>query len=357
MQQCIENICYSHELSHAFASLTGPDAAQMLDLFFHLINDRVLIVKFYNLKLHQRCCRLLRELACNSKLLPRKFLIVPEGHENQVFSEGGNARIYRARYNGTNVVLKVLRFWVDDFRENQSLLRKRFCQEAFLWYTTRHKNVLPVLGVDEVSFSPHLSIVLPYRSHGSLMKFRQQAGPERLDCERLLADVAEGLTYLHDTGVVHGDLYGSNVLIDDEYHAQIADFGLAALSVITRSAPRSGSGIPGHKAPELLACGDVDDEDMVVSKASDVYAFACLCYELYQGKGPFSGTAFGALLIQLENGVRPARPMRGTSDGVVISLDVPDRVWSWVEKCWAQGKHDRPTMAAVASGMRERHGI
>lgn len=70
------------------------------------------------------------------------------------------------------------------------------------------------------------------------------------------------------------------MLIDDEYHAQIADFGLAALSVITRSAPRTGSGIPGHKAPELLGCGDVDDEDMCVSKASDVYAFACLCYEV-----------------------------------------------------------------------------
>ena len=137
----VANICSSRELSHAFASLIGDDAVRMLDISFRvchdyssvheyptnafvkLINERALLDR-YDLGLHQRCCRLLRELACNSKVLPSNFLIASEGHEYQAFNEGGNARIYRARYNGTDVVLKVLRFWVDDFRENQGLLRK-----------------------------------------------------------------------------------------------------------------------------------------------------------------------------------------------------------------------------------------
>ncbi len=54
--------------------------------------------------------------------------------------------------------------------------------------------------------------------------------------------------------------------------------------------------------------------------------------------------------------MRPARPIRGIS-GDVVSLDVPDGVWSWIEKCWAQDKDGRPVIAAVALGMRDRRVV
>ena len=128
---------------------------------------------------------------------------------------------------------------------------------------------------------------------------------ELLDPQML--EVAEGMHYIHSEGIVHGDLrgvsyslsptwcllhspfYQDNILLDANFHVQIADFGLTRH--VEATVTRSGALHYNFAAPELL--GDLNElEDEFVSESeeygqlttrtqkSDIYAFGCLYYEV-----------------------------------------------------------------------------
>jgi serine/threonine protein kinase len=119
-----------------------------------------------------------------------------------------------------------------------------------------------------------------------------------------MLDIAEGLNYLHTLNprVIHGDLKGVrcsvylkvqsfekddwqvNILITPSRRACLADFGLARArdsKNITTVAATSNktTGTLRWQAPELLD-PESDDADLATSPASDVYAYACVCYEV-----------------------------------------------------------------------------
>jgi serine/threonine protein kinase len=70
------------------------------------------------------------------------------------------------------------------------------------------------------------------------------------------------------------------VLIDDDWHAQLADFGLSNFSYVTRSLKTSQRGSLRWMAPELHYPGGFGLEDFGRTKASDIYALACLYFEV-----------------------------------------------------------------------------
>jgi serine/threonine protein kinase len=92
-----------------------------------------------------------------------------------------------------------------------------------------------------------------------------------------LNEVAQGIEYLHSQGVVHGDLRGSNILIDGGHHPRLADFGLGSLSDATvGSQTAKGHGSLRYMAPELLRPSPLFQR----TPPTDVYSFACVCIEV-----------------------------------------------------------------------------
>ncbi|KAJ6616210.1 kinase-like domain-containing protein, partial [Mycena sp. CBHHK59/15] len=155
---------------------------------------------------------------------------------------------------------------------------------------------------------------------------------------------AQGLAYLHSQKIVHGDLRERNVLIDGGEHAQLADFGLAAVTdatLGTTSTTRRGS--LRWMAPELH---DYQLE-FKRTKASDVYAFACLCIEIYTGEPPFRNIKQeAAVMLRILDQQRPLRPSSlGPPDG---TRAISDGLWAIVEACWAHEPSDRPDMDEVS---------
>jgi serine/threonine-protein kinase TNNI3K len=152
-----------------------------------------------------------------------------------------------------------------------------------------------------------------------------------------------------------------NVLIDDEEHAQLADFGLAFVTdatLGTTSTKRSGSS--RWMAPELL------DPQVKFKRtyASDIYAFACLCIEviipgylgvlqlilskqIYTGEQPFWNLRQDiTVVLEVLKQMRPPRPsITGPPDG---TRAMSDRLWATVEACWAHNPSDRPDMCEVS---------
>jgi serine/threonine protein kinase len=88
--------------------------------------------------------------------------------------------------------------------------------------------------------------------------------------------------------IVHGDLRGNNILISDEHHACLSDFGLATTiredNTDTTAGPLASSSNRGGSmrwfAPELIVPEQFGCERFVRTRATDVYAFACVCIEV-----------------------------------------------------------------------------
>ncbi|KAF4586732.1 hypothetical protein EYR40_010747 [Pleurotus pulmonarius] len=188
---------------------------------------------------------------------------------------GGSSDIYCGKYQDTAVAIKRLRS-----RGASPNIFKMVYREALLWRSARHSHVLPFLGlVDIAEFKPNVCIVSPWTS-GTVDSFLREYHADPLSC---IYDIATGVAYLHRLGIVHGDLRGANILVDQKLQIQIADFGLAVLAQFGGMASRGGS--TRWMAPELLSWS----RSFLRSTASDVYSFGCTCLELYSGQRPFSG--------------------------------------------------------------------
>ncbi|KAF7329029.1 RBR-type E3 ubiquitin transferase [Mycena venus] len=122
-----------------------------------------------------------------------------------------------------------------------------------------------------------------------------------------LYEIAQGLQYLHSRNIVHGDLRGANILINDDGSACLADFGLSRFSDATSLMSTNRGGSLYWMAPELIDPGRFGYQ-FTRTPATDVYAFGCVCLELYTGRPPFYNLNEPAALIRILNGERPERP-------------------------------------------------
>ncbi|KAJ7179366.1 hypothetical protein C8R46DRAFT_1073550 [Mycena filopes] len=75
---------------------------------------------------------------------------------------------------------------------------------------------------------------------------------------------------------------------------------------------------------------------------SDIFAFACVCFEVYTGAGPFPGHSAAA--VQFYKGNRPERPVAG--------IRFAGELWSLVTECWSQDRNYRPDASTVARKLR-----
>ncbi|KAF7326388.1 Kinase-like protein [Mycena venus] len=122
-----------------------------------------------------------------------------------------------------------------------------------------------------------------------------------------LHEITQGLQYLHSRNIVHGDLRGANILINEDWSACLADFGLSRFSDATSSMSTNRGGSLYWMAPELIDPGRFGHQ-FARTPATDVYAFGCVCVELYTGRPPFYDLNEPAALIRILNGERPERP-------------------------------------------------
>ncbi|KAG6907770.1 hypothetical protein DXG01_007483 [Tephrocybe rancida] len=166
-------------------------------------------------------------------------------------------------------------------------------------------------------------------------------------------DVAEGLAYLHENGIVHGDLKGDsqpNILIDSTGRARLADFGLSAMSdpqilawTSVSSAASKGGSIR-WQAPELF---DIDEDRAVKNTpASDVYAWSCVAFEIFTNSVPFAELQRESTIeLRIMAGARPTRPSDLSSSWNEWGLT--PSIWSLMGECWESDPNNRPKMPQI----------
>lgn len=210
---------------------------------------------------------------------------------------GGMATVYLARdlRHRRLVALKVL-----DPKLGTLLGPSRFTREIETAARLSHPHILPLH--DSGDADGVLYYVMPYVAGASLRELlRRHDGPLPIgQTLRLVRQVAAALDYAHRHDVVHRDVKPENVLLDEEGHALVADFGIARAlqrattagdTAVSRDAAetltQTGAmiGTPAYMSPEqALGRHDIDGR-------SDQYSLGCVAFELLAGASPFTGTS------------------------------------------------------------------
>src|SRR5690606_25828066 len=205
----------------------------------------------------------------------------------------------------------------------------RFEREVRIAASLSHPHIVPLL--DSGAEAGLLYYVMPYVKGETLRDRMVERGILPFsESITLLSDIAEGLAYAHDTGVVHRDLKPENILCAGE-HAFLLDFGVAKLLSTGRGSgglTRDGItvGTPAYMAPEQRH-GDPD-----IDHRADIYAWGLLAFELFTGRLPSVAL--------------PGDRAAGSN--------LPAAIAAIVRQCLAEDPDDRPqNMHSVLNALRQ----
>ncbi|KAG8968346.1 hypothetical protein FRC05_001570 [Tulasnella sp. 425] len=210
----------------------------------------------------------------------------------------------------------------------------RIGMEASIWKMLRHPRILQFMGI--YKSGEDIYLVSPFAENGSLPGFLK-ARPN-VDRKRLVIEIAEGLTYLHQCGIIHGDMKGNNTLISGEEHVLLCDFGLAKHVTSRTSTSLRGVGSIPWQSPELLR--DASKRTF----QSDVYAFGITISEVLSGNEPYAHHAgIGSIITGvLFSGERPPKEPSTAPDGTSYL-----QLWEEASNCWDEDPPLRPSMFSV----------
>jgi serine/threonine-protein kinase len=231
-----------------------------------------------------------------SKALAGRYSIERE------LGRGGMATVHLAHdvRNDRRVALKVLHPQLAF-----TLGADRFAREIRVAARLDHPNILRVLDSGDVG--GQLWFAMPFVQGESLYdRLRREPQLPQAEALRITRCVASALAYAHEQGVVHRDIKPDNIMLAGD-EVLVADFGVArAVSEVQSKLTATGMivGTPTYMSPEQAA-GDTN-----IDGRSDVFALACVTYEMLVGEPPFKGpTPQMTLMLRLMQPPRPVRPV------------------------------------------------
>jgi serine/threonine protein kinase len=205
----------------------------------------------------------------------------------EVLSELGRGAmgvVYKARDPQIDrlVAVKTVSLHAHDAEAEQEF-RMRFRNEAQAAGRLHHPGIVSVFDVGEDPDSGDPYIVLEYVSGEPLNRLLSRQ--RKLPVERALQlaeEVARALDYAHEQGVTHRDIKPGNIMVTEEGHAKIADFGIAKLNLAHFTIPGKLLGTPAYMAPEQLSGEGADGR-------SDLFSLGVILYAMVTGHSPFQG--------------------------------------------------------------------
>ncbi|QRV78827.1 Tyrosine kinase domain protein [Ceratobasidium sp. AG-Ba] len=238
--------------------------------------------------------------------------------------------------DGSTIAIKCLRLHTTS--ETSMKIVKRAARELYYWSKAKHKNVLELIGI--AMFRKRLAMISPWMLNGTLFSYILKN--PNVNHWELCQQVAEGLAYIHEIGMIHGDLNAINILISDEGIAKLSDFGNAILSdhsLAFTATTNVGGGTSRWMAPELLFGKDSDGNDVDRSKPADVYALGMIVseddsaslQEVVTGQHPYSERrADASVTFAIIEGHLPDRPPQFHSE-----TRHGDERWQLLLDCWS----------------------
>jgi eukaryotic-like serine/threonine-protein kinase len=243
----------------------------------------------------------------------------------ELVGTGGMSSVYRAhdRLLDRKVALKVLH---EQYTEDPDYV-ERFRHEARSVASLSHPNIVTV--IDRGDHDGRQFIVFEYVHGENLKRLIQRRGPAPVATAlELTIQIAHGLSFAHQQGLVHRDVKPQNVLLNGDGQAKVTDFGIARSLDVQHGMTQTGTvlGTSDYIAPEQAQGQRVDEH-------TDIYSLGVVLYELLTSEVPYPGENFVAVAMRHINepppSIRDKRP------------DVSPRLEAAVQRAMAKRQEDR----------------
>uniref|UniRef100_A0A8D0HNQ0 Receptor interacting serine/threonine kinase 1 n=1 Tax=Sphenodon punctatus TaxID=8508 RepID=A0A8D0HNQ0_SPHPU len=257
--------------------------------------------------------------------------------------DAGGFGMVSLRYHRTHglVVLKTVYTGPQRTDYSASLL-----EEGMIMHSLKHDHVVKLLGI--ILEDGNYSLVLEYAHKWNLMAVLKATTVPSSVKGRVILEINEGMLYLAEQDLVHKDLKPENVLVDDDFHINIADLGVACFKSWSRltkeetirqkktnSISKSNSGTLFYMAPEHLRSINAKPVEK-----SDVYSFGIVNWAIFANKEPYEYAINEThICFAIMNGNRP--------DIAEITENCPTEIIKLMECCWKQEPEARPTFAEI----------
>ncbi|UZO18068.1 uncharacterized protein OCT59_009389 [Rhizophagus irregularis] len=222
----------------------------------------------------------------------------------EFIAEGGFSRIYKAT-------------WIDGPIINWDKKNQKYD------YYGKMKVALKELNNSENINSRELNELKGDLAHYIADNFFNYSWEDKL-C--ILRNIASGLENIHDANIIHKDYHSGNIFVEASYSATTGDLGLSKSAIESLDDENEIYGIIPYVAPEVL-------QGQKYTKASDIYSFGMIMWELMTGRRPFWDKNHDAeLIIEICDGVRPP-----------IVTNAPEGYVELIKECWHSDSNKRPT--------------
>jgi len=200
------------------------------------------------------------------------------------------------RINRTTAI-KTFRFTEEFEAAEIEELKEKFFREAESAGTLSHPNIVTIYDAgDEQDLA---FIAMEYLEGEDLERFTKK--DNLLPMRKVIgytADIADGLAYAHEKGIVHRDIKPANIMLLKNDVVKITDFGIARITATSQTQTGIVKGTPYYMSPEQFSGKKVDGR-------SDIFSLGVMMYQLLTGTLPFYADNPAALMHQIMNVVHP----------------------------------------------------
>lgn len=274
--------------------------------------------------------------------LKKKYKIDINNYEIiKKISQGGFGVIYLVLNKQTSerLVAKV-NINTNIMNDRQSQFVKR---EISILMHVQHQTIIPLRGFSLFDFdgNQNVTIFMDYMKNGSLLSLLDKekdkicpSGYNNTKRQIILAGIARGMMILHGKNIIHRDLTSGNILLDEDFHPRITDFGLSKFfdPEHSKSQTLTDCGTAIYMAPEVIL------SDTYNTKA-DVYSFGILMFEIVTKSRAYSDffsenkkANIFLLKKQVTEGFRPK-----------IKVPIKEGLKKLIERCFSEDPKKRPT--------------
>ncbi|KAJ3479249.1 hypothetical protein NLI96_g9192 [Meripilus lineatus] len=301
-----------------------------------------------------------------TRKLPSGMKVEGVDRSEDCFSWGSFSLVYDGTLRGQRIAIKRFKLEKSSNAEIKDNFRRYICREVFMWSLLDHPNILQFYGVNDEMFGSSIPVLIsPSMSQGHVTEYIQTQVVSQGLLWKLSIEIMSGLSYLHTSGIVHGNLRPPNILIGDGGHVQLADFGLVNFN----STPLAdGLAYAEAQSPELAFPTMFGLPRYIPSRKADVFALGTVCWEvclfsswvlknlvlpissffltmiqMYTTNNPFPNYSQSYLVLRkIQSGQFP--PQR-------LSIKFPHYVWNLITGCWKWDPSDRPEMVVLLESM------
>jgi tRNA A-37 threonylcarbamoyl transferase component Bud32 len=240
--------------------------------------------------------------------------------------QGAMGLVYKARDPLIDRIVAIKTINLNQALDEREEYEGRFYQEARAAGRLSHHNIVTIYDVGKSGDVAYIAMeFLQGRELRDVLNEKPMLPVGRvLD---IVIQVAQGLAYAHEHGIVHRDVKPSNIMILQDGHVKITDFGIARMaSAAVRTQTGMVLGSPKYMSPEQVM-GKLTDQ------RSDIFSLGIMLYEMLAGRAPFVGENVNAIMYQTLNAVPPPPSS--------LNSAVPDMLNFIVAKALAKKLDDR----------------